>query len=186
MAGVDKFGVIFTIAFVAVMIVIMGTALQVDNTPTAPSVAAPAQTYSPPPEPEQASPHYTDWTAGVTEQAAPQSSATENLKYTIRGGVVESISSDEPDLWTGSIPALVDSGMIQYYIQVADSSGRSETSPMAGWHTFFAHPTDACDEWLVGDLDNSGDLNVFDILLLSEVANNNGSGICPASDKSNN
>ena len=51
----------------------------------------------------------------------------------------------------------------------------------AGWHTFFAHPTDACDEWLVGDLDNSGDLNVFDILLLSEVANNNGSGICPAS-----
>ena len=71
--------------------------------------------------------------------------------------------------------------MIQYYIQVADSSGRSETSQMAGWHTFFAHPTDACDEWLVGDLDNSGDLNVFDILLLSEVANNNGSGICPAS-----
>ena len=93
----------------------------------------------------------------------------------------QSISSEEPDLWTGSIPALVDSGMIQYYIQVADSSGRSETSPMAGWHTFFAHPTDACDEWLVGDLDNSGYLNVFDILLLSEVANNNGSGICPAS-----
>ena len=49
------------------------------------------------------------------------------------------------------------------------------------WHAFFAHPTDACDEWLVGDLDNSGDINVFDILLLSEVANNNGNGICPAS-----
>ena len=28
----------------------------------------------------------------------------------------QSISSEEPDLWTGSIPALVDSGMIQYYI----------------------------------------------------------------------
>jgi len=92
-----------------------------------------------------------------------------------------STSLEEPDIWTGSIPALVDSGIIQYYIQVADSSGRFETSPMAGWHIFFAHPTEACDEWLVGDLDNSGELNVFDILLLSEVANNNGNGICPAS-----
>ena len=79
MAGVDKFGVIFTVAFVAAMIVIMGTFLQVDNTPTAPSVAAPAQTYSPPPEPSteptQASPHYTDYGIGV--QSAPQSSANE-------------------------------------------------------------------------------------------------------------
>ena len=41
MAGVDKFGVIFTIVFVAAMIAIMGTALQVDNTPAAPSVATP-------------------------------------------------------------------------------------------------------------------------------------------------
>ena len=49
MAGVDKFGVIFTVAFVAAMIVIMGTFLQVDNTPTAPSVAVPSQTYSPEP-----------------------------------------------------------------------------------------------------------------------------------------
>jgi plastocyanin len=84
MAGVDKFGVIFTVAFVAAMIVIMGTFLQVDNTPTAPSVAVPSQTYSPPPT-----------ASSVTPQAAPQTSSSENLKYTIRGGIVESISQDE-------------------------------------------------------------------------------------------
>jgi len=86
MAGVDKFGVIFTIAFVAAMIVIMGTALQVDNNPAAPSVVAPTQTYSPPP---------TAPTPSVTPQAAPQTSSSENLKYMIRGGIVDSISQDE-------------------------------------------------------------------------------------------
>ncbi len=84
MAGVDKFGVIFTIAFVAAMIVIMGTALQVDNTPAAPSVVAPAQTYSPTPTPPP-----------VETQAAPQTSSSDNLKYIIRGGIVDSISQDE-------------------------------------------------------------------------------------------
>ena len=88
MAGVDKFGVIFTIAFVAAMIVIMGTALQVDNTPAAPSVAAPTQTYSPPPAAPIPTP-------SVTPQAAPQTSSSENLKYIIRGGIVDSISQDE-------------------------------------------------------------------------------------------
>ena len=86
MAGVDKFGVIFTIAFVAAMIVIMGTALQVDNTPAAPSVVEPTQTYSPPPIAP---------TPSVTPQAAPQTSSSDNLKYIIRGGIVDSISQDE-------------------------------------------------------------------------------------------
>ena len=88
MAGVDKFGVIFTIAFVAAMIVIMGTALQVDNTPAAPSVTAPTQTYSPPPTAPTPTP-------SVTPQAAPQTSSSDNLKYTIRGGIVDSIDKDE-------------------------------------------------------------------------------------------
>ncbi len=91
MAGVDKFGVIFTIAFVAAMIVIMGSVLQVDTTPSSPSMAAPAQTYSPPPAPAPAAaPVVTP-----TPQAAPQTSSSDNLKYTIRGGVVESIDKDE-------------------------------------------------------------------------------------------
>ena len=89
MAGVDKFGVIFTIAFVAAMIVIMGTALQVDNTPAAPSVVVPTQTYSPPPTAPTPLPVVTP------QAAAPQTSSSDNLKYIIRGGIVDSISQDE-------------------------------------------------------------------------------------------
>ena len=92
--------------------------------------------------------------------------------------------SDIPEnvgVWMGAIPALVDTGIIQYYIQVADSSGRVETSPLAGWHFFTAAPTDACLTWTMGDLDNSGQLSVMDILLLSDIINNLGFGICPES-----
>tara|TARA_A100001011_G_scaffold157860_2_gene166367 strand:+ start:1765 stop:3339 length:1575 start_codon:yes stop_codon:yes gene_type:complete len=92
-----------------------------------------------------------------------------------------SSAPEEQNVWRGSIPAIVDSGLIQYFVQGADSSGRIEKSPLAGWHTFFAHPTEACDEWLIGDLDNSGELNIIDILLLSEIVNNNSFGLCPQS-----
>ncbi len=86
---------------------------------------------------------------------------------------------EEPNNWIGWIPSLVDSSLIHYYIQGADSTGRIEKSPLAGWHTFFAHPTDACNDWVLGDLDNSGGLNIIDILLLSELVNDgHGSGIC--------
>ena len=87
MTSADKFGVIFTIAFVAAMIVIMGGLLQVDNTST-PSVTAPAQTYSPPPTPAAAP------APSMAPQAAPQTSSSENLKYTIRGGIADSIEQD--------------------------------------------------------------------------------------------
>ena len=91
MTSADKFGVIFSIAFVAAMIVIMGSVLQVDTTPATPSMAAPTQTYSPPPTPAPAAaPVQTP-----TPQAAPQTSSSDNLKYTIRGGIVDSISQDE-------------------------------------------------------------------------------------------
>ena len=88
MTSADKFGVIFTIAFVAAMIAIMGGALQPDSTPSTPSVTAPAQTYSPPPAPVETQPT-------VAPQATTQPSSSENLKYTIRGGIVDSISQDE-------------------------------------------------------------------------------------------
>jgi len=86
---------------------------------------------------------------------------------------------EEPNHWIGWIPALTDSSFIQYYIQGADSSGRIEKSPLAGWHTFLANPTDACNDWLSGDIDNSGELNIYDILLLADnVSIGTGSGIC--------
>ena len=44
MTSADKFGVIFSIAFAAAMIALMGGLLQADTAPAAPSVAAPAQT----------------------------------------------------------------------------------------------------------------------------------------------
>jgi plastocyanin len=88
MAGVDKFGIIFTIAFAAAMIAIMGGLLQVDTSSSTPSIAAPTQTYSPPPTPAATQP-------SVTPQAAPQTSDSDNLKYTIRGGIVDSITKDE-------------------------------------------------------------------------------------------
>ena len=89
MTSADKFGVIFSIAFAAAMIAIMGGLLQADTTPATPSMAAPTQTYSPPPAPA-AAPIQTP-----TPQAAPQTSSSDNLKYTIRGGIVDSISQDE-------------------------------------------------------------------------------------------
>ena len=86
---------------------------------------------------------------------------------------------EELDHWIGWIPALTDSNFIQYYIQGADSSGRIERNPLAGWHIFFASPTNACNQWLSGDLDNSGELDVFDILLLADNVSNGGeAGIC--------
>ena len=89
MTSADKFGVIFSIAFAAAMIAIMGGLLQADTAPATPSMAAPTQTYSPPPAPA-AAPVQTP-----TPQAAPQTSSSDNLKYTIRGGIVDSISQDE-------------------------------------------------------------------------------------------
>ena len=89
MTSADKFGVIFTVAFVAAMIAIMGGVLQVDTTPAATPMPAPTQTYSPPPTPAAAP------TTSVVPQAAPQTSSSDNLKYTIRGGIVDSISQDE-------------------------------------------------------------------------------------------
>ena len=70
------------------MIAIMGGLLQVDTTPSAPSVSAPAQTYSPTPNPCCTQP-------SVTPTGRPQTSPSDNLKYIIRGGIVESISQDE-------------------------------------------------------------------------------------------
>ena len=95
--------------------------------------------------------------------------------------IYQSDVPEEMNRWIGTIPAITDTGVIQYYVQAADSSGRIETSPLAGWHSFIAAPTDACLTWLLGDLDNSGGLSVMDILLLADVVSNAGYGICPES-----
>ena len=41
-------------------------------------------------------------------------------------------------------------------------------------------PTEACIEWILGDLDNSFDLNILDVLLMSDhIAENEANGVCP-------
>ena len=86
---------------------------------------------------------------------------------------------EEPDTRVGWIPALADSGTIQYFIQAADSSGRIEQSPLAGYHEFWALPTNACQEWELGDMDNSGTLDVIDVLLLADqVLTGQSLGMC--------
>ena len=77
---------------------------------------------------------------------------------------------EEPNTWSGWIPTQ-EEGTIQYYIQSADSSGRIENSPLAGWHEFWALPPNTCLEWDLGDLNNSGNIDIFDILLLADYVN---------------
>ena len=68
---------------------------------------------------------------------------------------------------------------IQYYLKVADSSGRIEHHPLSGYHQFLALSTDICNEWILGDLDNSQSVTVIDILLLADqVVENIQVGLC--------
>jgi hypothetical protein len=79
----------------------------------------------------------------------------------------------------GWIPPQTNIEIIEYFIKAADSSGRSERNPIAGWHSFEAMPTEACIEWILGDLDNSFDLNILDVLLMSDhISNNEADGVC--------
>ena len=39
-------------------------------------------------------------------------------------------------------------------------------------------PTNACTNWILGDLDNTGGLSVIDVLLLTDLVNYSISGLC--------
>ena len=91
-------------------------------------------------------------------------------------------TNQELNNWSGQIPPLTTEAMIQYFIQTADSSGRVENSPLAGWHEFLALPTDICLEWDLGDIDNSTELDVFDILILADyISSETAMDICSRS-----
>tara|TARA_B100000686_G_scaffold75934_1_gene81871 strand:+ start:1220 stop:2821 length:1602 start_codon:yes stop_codon:yes gene_type:complete len=82
----------------------------------------------------------------------------------------------------GWIPVSAFTGNIQYYIQTADSSGRVENHPLAGFHEFLAMPGEnPCYAWLLGDLDNTSKIDIFDILILVDIISMGISfGICPS------
>ncbi len=65
----------------------------------------------------------------------------------------------------GWIPGIIDTGLVNYFISVTDSSGKNEKNPLAGYHEFIGVPYFVCNEWIIGDLDNSGNLGVIDLLL---------------------
>ncbi len=75
-------------------------------------------------------------------------------------------STPEPDSFIGSIPSQSSGSIISYYIKAADSSGRVETHPFIGapWaHTFEIFFSPQCN-YVVGDVNNSGDLNGLDVI----------------------
>ena len=68
---------------------------------------------------------------------------------------------------------------INYVRQGSDSSGRVESAPLAGYHSFYALSTDVCNSWSIGDIDNSGTLDVIDVLILADlIVYNSSSGTC--------
>ena len=89
MAGVDKFGAAFAIGFMALMLGIMIGITPDGSAPavSAPSASMPTQTYTPP---AQTSPPETTSTPSTPD------TLTGFLKYTIRGGMVDSITNN-PD-----------------------------------------------------------------------------------------
>ena len=66
----------------------------------------------------------------------------------------------------GWIPGVSDTVLVNYFISITDSSGKSEKNPLVGHHEFIGLPYDICNEWIIGDLDNSGYLGIIDLLLL--------------------
>ena len=99
-----------------------------------------------------------------------------------QSGLLDQFSnSDTHEEWIGYIPALTNEETIEYFITAADGSGRYEKNPPAGWHSFLAGRTEICDTWLNGDLDNSGQIDVIDVLLLTDLMDAAIDGICISS-----
>ena len=103
MAGVDKFGAAFAVAFMAAMLGIMGSMSSDDSflENSEQDASVPTQTYSPPVQ--QAAPEPT--TPEPVVSPPERESLTGFLKYTIRGGVVDSISNNTDE---NSVTVLLD------------------------------------------------------------------------------
>ena len=97
-----------------------------------------------------------------------------NVNYLYLSDIPEEINT-----YRGFIPVQAFGTTINYFLRAADSSGRVESNPIAGYHSFYAVPTDACNNWEIGDMDNSGQLDIYDILILADlIVYNNNLGVC--------
>ncbi len=69
---------------------------------------------------------------------------------------------DIEDCYNGLIPSQSEDTQVSYYIHAVDNTGRVETSPFAGYHSFVAlggSPTEG------GDVNMDGEINILDIVL---------------------
>ncbi|MBT3300394.1 MAG: hypothetical protein HN657_06340 [Candidatus Marinimicrobia bacterium] len=80
------------------------------------------------------------------------------------------------------IPPLSSTTTIQYYIEAQDQTGKIEKCPIGGYYEFLALPTDACNEWILGDLDHDLNLDITDVLLLVDyILFDDSPGLCAES-----
>lgn len=70
------------------------------------------------------------------------------------------VSTGNPDEYTAVIGGPITDGEVRYYIYAADSSGREETLPLAGYFSF------NIAGFASGDVNMDGVLNVFDIIAI--------------------
>jgi hypothetical protein len=71
--------------------------------------------------------------------------------------------------YMGSIPSHTEDGVVKYYIQAMDNSGRLEKLPMAGYYDFYA--IGGIDN-IPGDINLDGITNILDIVLVVNIVLN--------------
>ena len=117
--------------------------------------------------------------AGIIDDSVKVFWKNDNMQDYNVNSLYRSDIPEEINTYRGFIPVQAFGTIINYFLRSADSSGRVESNPIAGYHYFYAVPTDACNNWEIGDMDNSGQLDIYDILILADlIVYNNNLGVC--------
>ena len=117
--------------------------------------------------------------AGIIEESVKVFWRKESMAVYDSSLMYQSDIPEEPNKYIGYIPVQAFASSIHYYVQGADSTGRVEASPLAGYHSFYALPTDGCSSWERGDMDNSGAIDILDVLILADlIVYNDSAGVC--------
>ena len=82
--------------------------------------------------------------------------------------ILDVCSEDILNCYSASIPSPAEDGVIKYYIQAMDQSGRVEKLPMAGYYDFYA--LGSVSE--PGDINFDGITNILDIILVVNIVLN--------------
>ena len=85
--------------------------------------------------------------------------------------ILDECSEDILDCYSASIPSQAEDGVIKYYIQAMDQSGRLEKLPMAGYYEFYALGSPLSEP---GDINLDGIVNILDIVLVVNIVLDSG------------